>query len=184
MTTSPDWARTVLVINYDEWGGFFDHVAPPTRPLPPATRAAGDVDGCAASACPACSSRRCARRGHVAHGVYDHTSILKMIEWRFGLPPLTVRDAAANNLADELAAARRSGGRRSSTSRPGPFGGACPVPAPAAAATTRGGESARRAPRSAGESEWDRAAGARPVDGLAGVADAVDLGPRRRGPGL
>jgi phospholipase C len=38
----------------------------------------------------------------VAHGLYDHTSVLKMIEWRFGLSPLTVRDAAANNLAEVL----------------------------------------------------------------------------------
>src|SRR5438034_2245038 len=32
----------------------------------------------------------------------DHTSVLRMIEWRWGLNPLTVRDATANNLADEL----------------------------------------------------------------------------------
>jgi phospholipase C len=43
-----------------------------------------------------------ARRGYVAHGLYDHTSVLKMIEWRFGLPPLSVLDAAANNLAEVL----------------------------------------------------------------------------------
>jgi phospholipase C len=38
----------------------------------------------------------------VAHGLYDHTSVLKMIEWRHDLPSLTVRDAAANNLAEVL----------------------------------------------------------------------------------
>ncbi len=43
-----------------------------------------------------------ARRGYVAHGTYDHTSVLKMIEWRFGLPALTPRDAAATNLAEVL----------------------------------------------------------------------------------
>jgi phospholipase C len=43
-----------------------------------------------------------ARRGHVSHRVYDHTSILKMIEWRWGLAPLSVRDAAANNIALDL----------------------------------------------------------------------------------
>ncbi len=36
------------------------------------------------------------------HGVYDHTSVLKMIEWRWNLPPPTVRDAAAANLAGAL----------------------------------------------------------------------------------
>ena len=43
-----------------------------------------------------------ARRGFIAQNQYDHTSILSMIEWRWGLPPLTVRDAAANNLAEAL----------------------------------------------------------------------------------
>jgi phospholipase C len=43
-----------------------------------------------------------ARRHHVAHGTYDHTSVLAMIEWRWGLPALTARDAAARNLAEVL----------------------------------------------------------------------------------
>ena len=41
-------------------------------------------------------------RGTVGHGLYDHTSVLRLIEWRWDLPPLTVRDATANNLADLL----------------------------------------------------------------------------------
>jgi phospholipase C len=43
-----------------------------------------------------------ARRHHVAHNTYDHTSVLKMIEWRWGLAPLTPRDQAARNLAEVL----------------------------------------------------------------------------------
>ena len=43
-----------------------------------------------------------ARTGHVGHEVYDHSSILKMVEWRFGLKPLTKRDAAARNLAESF----------------------------------------------------------------------------------
>ncbi len=46
MTTSPLWPRTALVINYDEWGGFFDHVPPATAPDPRPDLATG----CAASA--------------------------------------------------------------------------------------------------------------------------------------
>jgi phospholipase C len=42
------------------------------------------------------------RRGYVAHQEFDHTSVLRMIEWRWGLPPLTVRDAEATNLAEIL----------------------------------------------------------------------------------
>ena len=40
-----------------------------------------------------------AQRGFVAHDLFDHTSILKMIETRWSLTPLTTRDAQANNLA-------------------------------------------------------------------------------------
>ena len=43
-----------------------------------------------------------ARRGHVSHHVYDHTSVLKMIEWRWGLRHLTPRDKHARNLAESL----------------------------------------------------------------------------------
>jgi phospholipase C len=43
-----------------------------------------------------------ARRGHVSHKTFDHTSILKMIEWRWNLHPLTPRDKHANNLATAL----------------------------------------------------------------------------------
>jgi phospholipase C len=43
-----------------------------------------------------------ARRGYVAKKVYDHTSVLRMIEARWSLPPLTIRDQTANNLADVL----------------------------------------------------------------------------------
>src|SRR5262249_34982463 len=35
VTQSPNWERTVLVFNYDEWGGFFDHVPPPIGPVSP-----------------------------------------------------------------------------------------------------------------------------------------------------
>jgi phospholipase C len=86
----------VLVINFDEWGGFFDHVAPATAPdVSPDTALRG-------FRVPALVISPLARRGHVAHGTYDHTSVLKMIEWRWGLPALTPRDAAANNLAEVL----------------------------------------------------------------------------------
>ena len=93
ITSSPAWPRTLLVITFDEWGGFFDHVSPPV--------AAGD-DVQRGFRVPCLLISPFARRGHVAHGVYDHTSILKLLEWRWGLAPLTARDAAAANLAGAL----------------------------------------------------------------------------------
>jgi phospholipase C len=98
IVASPNWERTVLVVTYDEWGGFFDHVPPPVGPDPNPDLGAG-LRGFRVP-CLVISPR--ARRGYVAHGLYDHTSVLKMIEWRHGLPALTVRDAAANNLAEVL----------------------------------------------------------------------------------
>ncbi len=96
ITSSPAWSKTVFVINFDEWGGFFDHVPPGTAPdVNPANRRRG-------FRVPALVISPLARRRYVAHGTYDHTSVLKMIEWRWGLKPLTVRDAAARNLAEVL----------------------------------------------------------------------------------
>jgi phospholipase C len=102
VTTSPAWARTVLVINFDEWGGFFDHVPPPVAPLSPGDIAVGNIDGLRGFRTPALLISPFAPRAHTSHVVYDHTSVLRMIEWRWNLQPLTVRDATANNLADEL----------------------------------------------------------------------------------
>jgi phospholipase C len=98
VTSGPGWSRTALVVNYDEWGGFYDHVAPGTAP--DATPELGtDLRGFRT---PALLISPRARRRYVAHGVYDHTSVLKMIEWRWGLSPLTPRDEAARNLAEVL----------------------------------------------------------------------------------
>jgi len=102
VTASPAWERTVLFINFDEWGGFFDHVPPPAAPIPDADRAAGNADGLRGFRTPAVLISPFARRGHTSHALYDHTSLLRMIEWRWNLEPLTVRDRTANNLALEL----------------------------------------------------------------------------------
>jgi phospholipase C len=92
----PGWQHTVLVINFDEWGGFYDHVVPGKAPdVSPRTALRG-------FRVPALMISPRARRGMVAHNTYDHTSVLKMIEWRWGLAPLTVRDKYARNIAEVL----------------------------------------------------------------------------------
>lgn len=96
VTTGPAWSRTLLIINYDEWGGFFDHVPPQVAPD------ANPDWGLRGFRVPCLVISPRARRGHVAHQVYDHTSVLKAIEWRWGLPSLTPRDAAARNIAEVL----------------------------------------------------------------------------------
>jgi acid phosphatase len=84
---SHDWKRTAIVVNYDENGGFWDHVPPPVADRwGPGTRVPTIV----------ISPR--ARRHFVDHQSYDTTSILATIERRYGLAPLSARDAAANDL--------------------------------------------------------------------------------------
>ena len=96
LTTGPKWANTLLVVNYDEWGGFYDHVTPQLAPdAHRRTRRRG-------FRVPAVVVSPRARRGHVAHRTYDHTSVLKAIEWRWDLKPLTPRDQHARNIAEVL----------------------------------------------------------------------------------
>ncbi|MEW6268740.1 MAG: alkaline phosphatase family protein [Thermodesulfobacteriota bacterium] len=101
VVSSPSWPNTVLVVNYDEWGGFYDHVPPPLMPQSALDREIGN-DGRLGFRVPTLIASPLARRSFVAHDVYDHTSILRMVEWRWGLDPLTERDATANNLARVL----------------------------------------------------------------------------------
>jgi acid phosphatase len=82
----PQWARMVVIITYDENGGFWDHVPPPTGP------GWGDRWG-PATRVPALIVSPFAKRGHIDSTAYDTTSILKLVTVRFGLEPLPgVRD--------------------------------------------------------------------------------------------
>ena len=141
VTNSPAWERTVLVINYDEWGGFYDHVPPPITPVSPGDITAGNTDGRLGFRTPLLVVSPFARANHVAHDVYDHTSILKMVETRWGLAPLGAKDAAANNLADVLDFSQSP---RSAPQYPAP-----PTIVPAACAENLAANSAERVASSA-----------------------------------
>jgi len=85
----PDWHNTAIIITYDEHGGFWDHVAPPiVDRWGPGLRV------------PTLVISPLAKKGFVDHNRYDTTSILALIEHRFGLEPLTSRDAAADDLSN------------------------------------------------------------------------------------
>ena len=96
LASSPAWKNTVLVINFDEWGGFFEHVAPPRVPAPNNV----DTDQINGQVLlgfrvPTVIASPFTRGGSlVSNIVFDHTSVLKLIEWRWGLQPLTARDAS------------------------------------------------------------------------------------------
>jgi phospholipase C len=101
VTQSPLWSSTVLIITYDEWGGFFDHVRPPRLPdlfKPTPT----EEHNTAGFRVPTYIVSPFASKGRVAHGQFNHASILKLAEWRWGLAPLTPRDTAAANPATVL----------------------------------------------------------------------------------
>jgi phospholipase C len=83
----PDWKNTAIIITYDEHGGFWDHVPPPVN----------DRWGPGARV-PTLIISPFARRGFVDHNRYDTTSILAFIEHRWGLEPLSSRDANAKDL--------------------------------------------------------------------------------------
>src|SRR3954464_14239297 len=96
---SPQWKRGALFIVYDEWGGFFDHVAPPRVPDERNDKDVNKDFGLMGFRIPAVCISPYVKRGHVAHSTYGFESILKMIEYRFALAPLTKRDAYARNIA-------------------------------------------------------------------------------------
>jgi phospholipase C len=121
----PGWPRTLLIWTYDEHGGFFDHVPPPEAEPPddvPARcllRSPRPVEWLAKKwfssdweklylldqgpsdyanygfRVPAVIVSPYARKGFVTSKTYDHTSVLKLIETKWNLPPLTRRDAKA-----------------------------------------------------------------------------------------
>jgi phospholipase C len=95
---SPQWKTGALFIVYDEWGGFFDHVKPPRVPDIRSNRDPNQDFGQMGIRIPAVAVSPYVRRGHVAHSVFGFESILKLIEYRFGLKPLTRRDAYAQNI--------------------------------------------------------------------------------------
>jgi phospholipase C len=109
LASSPLWANTVLVINRDEWGGFFDHVVPP-RVIAPNNVDTDLVNGQALLGCRVPTiivspfTRGNPAKPTINSLLYDHTSVLKLIEWRWNLEPLTARDASGEvgNLAFAL----------------------------------------------------------------------------------
>jgi phospholipase C len=117
LTARPDvWARSVLFLTYDENGGFFDHVTPPTAPPgtageyltvdplpPPAQGVAGPIG--LGPRVPLLIVSPFSRGGFVSSDVFDHTSLLRFLETRFGaeVPNLSAwRRATCGDLTSAL----------------------------------------------------------------------------------
>ena len=107
--TSPAWSSTLLILTFDEHGGYYDHVppVPAVRPdgIAPAVAAGdtyGDLYSWTGFRVPTVVVSPWARAGYVSHNVFDHTSILRLAETKWNLPALSDRDANANPMLDCL----------------------------------------------------------------------------------
>ena len=111
------WSKTVVFLTYDENGGFFDHVAPPTAPagtagesltVTPLPKDAGGVAGPIGLGfrVPTLVISPFSRGGYVNSDTFDHTSLLRFLETRFGAkaPNLTAwRRKTVGDLTSTLA---------------------------------------------------------------------------------
>jgi phospholipase C len=106
---SPAWLKTILIITWDEHGGYYDHVPPPAALAPDSVAPVvqpgeSTYDGYTRYGfrVPSIVVSPYAKRKYVSHLVYDHTSIPAFVEHKWNLPAMTHRDANANNLTDFL----------------------------------------------------------------------------------
>jgi phospholipase C len=87
----PNWGSTAIVMTWDDFGGFYDHVPPPQS----------DEFGLGLRV-PLLIISPFAKPGYISHTTYEFSSFLKLVEERFGLAPLADRDAAASDMLDSF----------------------------------------------------------------------------------
>jgi phospholipase C len=85
----PNWGSTAIFVTWDDYGGFYDHVAP----------ANVDIFGFGPRV-PLLVISPFAKPGHITHSQVELSSLLKFAEVRFGLNPLTMRDTQADPILD------------------------------------------------------------------------------------
>jgi phospholipase C len=93
---SPYWNSTAIIIVWDDWGGYWDHLAPPQL----------DYRGLGFRV-PLLIVSPYAKKGYVSHTQYEFGSILKFAETTFGLDSLNTTDLRANNLSDAFDFSRK-----------------------------------------------------------------------------
>jgi phospholipase C len=87
----PQWNSTAIILAWDDYGGFYDHVAPENI----------DEFGLGPRV-PWIIISPYAKAGYVSHTTYEFSSFLKLVEERFSLAPLASRDASANDMLDSF----------------------------------------------------------------------------------
>jgi len=91
------WSNTAVIITWDDWGGWYDHVPPPKVIEDRTSWGSGYVYGFRV---PLIIVSPYVKAGYVSHVTHDFGSILKFIEQVFSLPSLGYADAAADDLSD------------------------------------------------------------------------------------
>ena len=89
---SPAWNDTAIVIVWDDWGGWYDHVAPP-KPL---------KYGGLGSRVPMIVVSPFAKKGYIAHAPYEFGSIIKLVEENWNLPSLGTTDVRAASFLNDV----------------------------------------------------------------------------------
>jgi phospholipase C len=95
--SSSYWKNTAIIVTWDDWGGWFDHVAPPQVIVNSGNWGSGYVYGFRV---PLIVISPYAKAAYISHVNHDFGSILKFIEENFGLPSLGYADAYADDLSD------------------------------------------------------------------------------------
>jgi len=118
---SPYWKDSVFVLTWDEGGGFYDYVPPQPMPSPDGIKPSMSIDLLPGDICtdPTQTGPTCdfvytgyrvpmmvispySKKNYLSHATADYTAILKLIEKRFNLSPLTARDAAQIDMDTEF----------------------------------------------------------------------------------
>lgn len=91
----PNWNSTAIFIVWDDFGGFYDHVPPPSQ----------DVYGYSIRLpfiiiSPYTKQTVYGKTGYITHSTYELSSVLRFIEERFGVAPLSSGDTTANDILD------------------------------------------------------------------------------------
>ncbi|MFO0662859.1 MAG: alkaline phosphatase family protein [Polyangiaceae bacterium] len=96
LAESPQWSKCLLLITYDEHGGFFDHVPPPavTDPNPDFGNLGIRV--------PAFAVGPTVRRGHLSQKTFDHCAVAKTLKTRYGIASLGPRMDSAEDITSVL----------------------------------------------------------------------------------
>lgn len=103
---SPSYSSSVFMLTYDDPGGEYDHVVPFSEPAPdniPPMLKSGDIKGdftVSGFRVPLIVISPWTKPHYVSHVNRDYTAMLKFIETRFGLPALTKRDAAQDDMTE------------------------------------------------------------------------------------